>query len=69
MQKIIRKKQLLELIGLRRTALSDAIKAGRFPAPIKIGPRAVGWLAEEIAAWQQNKIADRDRARAAGRAE
>jgi prophage regulatory protein len=28
------------------------VDLGRFPAPIKIGPRAIAWRVEEIEAWE-----------------
>ena len=60
LRRIIRKKYLPEFVGLKRTAVDDAIKRGDFPRPIKIGPRAVGWLEEDIAQWQHSLIAQRD---------
>ena len=35
-----------------------------FPKPIKLGPRAVGWLKSEIDAWLESRIAARDGVRA-----
>ena len=34
--------------------------AGRFPRPVKIGPRAVAWVESEIDDWLRQRIADRD---------
>lgn len=34
-----------------RTAIYGDIKKGAFPAPVKIGRRAVAWRTEEIEAW------------------
>lgn len=61
--RILRRKDLPGYVGLQRTAIDDAIRAGRFPAPIKVGVRAVGWIESEIVEWQQNRIAERDRGR------
>lgn len=61
LQRIVRKKDLPEFVGLKRTAVDDAIKAGTFPRPIRLGPRAVGWTELDIAAWQAERIAERDR--------
>ena len=48
--------------GLTRGSLYQDIKAGRFPRPVKITARgrAVGWLEEEVAAYQEARIAARD---------
>jgi prophage regulatory protein len=32
---------------------------GTFPAPVPLGPRAVGWLETEIMEWQERRIAER----------
>ncbi len=57
---IIRKRDLPKLTGLQRTQIELYIGKGKFPRPIKLGERAVGWLKAEIAAWQQARIAARD---------
>lgn len=36
------------LIPLGRTSWLDGVKQGKFPQPVKLGPRAVGWRVEEI---------------------
>jgi prophage regulatory protein len=41
---------------VRRTTLSRShlyalIKAGKFPKPIKLGARSVGWRVEDVEAW------------------
>lgn len=38
-------------VGLRRSAIYNRIRAGKFPAPLNLGSRAVAWRADEIAAW------------------
>jgi prophage regulatory protein len=58
LQKVIRgTKGAEEFSGLKRTALDDAIKAGTFPKPIKLGVRAIGWLEDDLIKWQQARIA------------
>lgn len=37
-----------------------------FPKPIKIGKRAVAWLENEIDAWLDTRIAERDNQQAEG---
>jgi prophage regulatory protein len=58
LQKIYRLRELQNFTGIRRTVLLDMVKAGKFPKPVKLndGGRAIGWLEEELIAWQQ-KIA------------
>jgi prophage regulatory protein len=40
--------------------LHRLVKAGKFPAPIKIGENRNAWIEEEIDAYIQAKIAERD---------
>lgn len=56
-QKILRRQEVEQLTGRRRSAIYADMAAGRFPKPIRVGERAVGWLESDIAAWQQARIA------------
>ena len=42
--------------GLSRSTIYLRISQGRFPAPISLGGRAVGWLASAIDAWISERI-------------
>ncbi len=42
--------------GKSRSTIWKAIKDGTFPKPIKLGPRAVGWIESEIEAHNQSCI-------------
>jgi prophage regulatory protein len=50
----------MALVGLSRSVIYDMRSAEKFPKPVKIGARAVGWLANEVAAWVAQR-ADRSR--------
>ena len=39
--------------GKSRSAIYQGVKDGTFPKPIKLGPRAVGWIEAEIDAHNQ----------------
>jgi prophage regulatory protein len=39
------------MVGLSRSAIYDMRGAAKFPRPVKIGARAVDWLADDIAGW------------------
>jgi prophage regulatory protein len=57
---ILRKPRVLAIIGLGNTSLYAAIKRGDFPAPVKLGARAVGWRRSDIENWlasRETKIA------------
>ena len=45
---IIRRKQVEREVGLSRSSIYQRIKDGTFPAPVKLGLRAVGWRVADI---------------------
>lgn len=59
--KILRYKQLFEIIPLSRSSLWRRIKNKTFPKPISLGGIAVGWLESDILNWinyQKQNIPD-----------
>jgi len=38
-------------VGLSRSTIYKFIAEGTFPAAVRLGPRAVGWLEHEIQDW------------------
>jgi prophage regulatory protein len=48
------------MTGLGRSAIYDAMSKGTFPRQVPLGRRAVGWLENEIAAWIEARLAERD---------
>jgi prophage regulatory protein len=46
--KILRLPEVLERTGLSRSTIYARIKSGHLIPPIKLGPRAVGWLSSDI---------------------
>ncbi len=51
--------------GLGRSTIYLRSAEGSFPKPIVLGPRCVGWLAEEIESWIAARIQERDQRMAA----
>lgn len=45
--------------GLKKSAIYAGMRAGQFPACIKLGPRAAAWAESEIADWIAEKIRGR----------
>ena len=37
--------------GLGRSALYRAMREGRFPEPMRVGPKSVRWLLSEVIQW------------------
>lgn len=49
--RILRRPEVEQLIGLSRSTIYEAIAQGEFPKPLRIGKRAVGWRQSTIDAW------------------
>jgi len=63
-QKFLRRREVQEIVGLKRTAIYDRIAAGQFPRPVQLGSRrSVAWVEAEIIEWQRDRVAERDGAR------
>ncbi|AVS70985.1 AlpA family transcriptional regulator [Paracidovorax avenae] len=54
---ILRVKDVLKAIKVCRATLYLWIKAGTFPAPIKLGPRAIGWTPDQLEKWIESRAA------------
>jgi prophage regulatory protein len=54
---VLRIPQVRELVGgLSKSWIYQEIAEGRFPTPIKLGGRAVGWLRSELDAWLSDRV-------------
>jgi glutaminyl-tRNA synthetase len=51
MPTILRRPQVERRTGLSRSTLYLYIQDGHFPRPLRLGPRAVGWLEYDVSAW------------------
>ncbi len=58
-ERILRLPQVQEVCGVGRSTLYDWINAGKFPKPVKLGVRAVGWAETEIDAWLEARMSER----------
>ena len=61
MDKILRKPDVVALVGVTERALRDWEKAGTFPKRFLLHPegRSVGWLESEIKEWLVQRAASR----------
>ena len=55
MEKIIRRKELLGLIGVSSATQWRMERVGEFPARRRIGKGSVGWLLSEVEAWLKSR--------------
>lgn len=50
--RMLRLPEVLSAIGMSRAWLYDAVSKGTFPAPFRLGKRAIGWREADIVEWQ-----------------
>ena len=48
---MLSRREVERLTGLSRSTLYRHMRAGLFPEPLKVGPRAVRWPAAEVTDW------------------
>lgn len=58
-ERVIRKKELLTMLGLSDPTIYRMEKAGKFPMRLRLGGNSCGWLASEVEAWISEKAAAR----------
>lgn len=55
-ERLLRLPEVMERVGLRRTAIYQRMREGRFPASRSLGPRCTVWVESEIDNWVQSVI-------------
>jgi prophage regulatory protein len=55
-ERLLRLPEVESMVGLRKSSIYEGIKAGTFPAPVKLSRRAVCWPASAIDAWIADRI-------------
>ena len=53
-KRLLRINQVLALVPVGRSSWWEGCRTGRYPKPVKIGPRTTVWRAEDIAAFIEN---------------
>ncbi len=53
-KRLLRIKEVLARLSISRSSFLEGCRTGRFPQPIKIGPRTTVWKAEDIEAFIEN---------------
>ena len=53
-KRLLRIKEVLARLSISRSSFWEGCRTGRFPQPIKIGPRTTVWKAEDIDAFIEN---------------
>lgn len=50
-ERLLRLPEVIERVGLKRTAIYQRAKEGRFPKPRSLGSRCTVWVESEIDGW------------------
>jgi len=50
-RKILRLPIVLDRTGLSRSTVYQRVTEGKFPKPVSLGARAVGWIETEVEGW------------------
>ena len=51
MDRLLTQKQVIDHVGLSRQMIYNLRQAGRFPAPVDLGSRALRWRESAVSAW------------------
>jgi predicted DNA-binding transcriptional regulator AlpA len=51
LRQIIRKPVVVEFTGMSASSIDREEHRGKFPKRVVLSPKAVGWYADEVAAW------------------
>lgn len=54
--KILRIEQVIAATGLPRSSVYALVRQGRFPKPVQIAGRRVGWNAAQVTAWITERL-------------
>jgi len=55
-EKLLRLKEVLELVPVAQSTWWLGVKKGRFPKPIKLGPRTTCWRLSDIKKLMQEEV-------------
>lgn len=58
--KLLKTKEVEALTSLTRQRLWELRRAGKFPKPVRLTPRRVGYVEDEVLAWLAARVAERD---------
>lgn len=59
--RLIRLPEVIELVGLKRTAIYKMIKAGQFPKQVRLGVASL-WAESEVSEWIEQQKMSREAA-------
>lgn len=54
--KLLRLTAVMGFVSLSRSTIYSGVKAGTFPAPVRLSARAIAWREEDISRWANDRI-------------
>lgn len=54
---LLRLPEVRKRVGLSRAAIYSLAAQGKFPKPVKLGPRTSAWVSAEVTEWIESRIA------------
>ncbi|KWN02825.1 MULTISPECIES: helix-turn-helix transcriptional regulator [Burkholderia] len=63
--KVLRIIDVMEAVGVKKSTIYQWVKDGKFPVPLRLGTRSVGWRQSDVESWLEAC----EQARAASNAE
>lgn len=55
MDEICRLPEVLRIVGLSRSRIFVNVKCGKFPSPIRLADRAIGWRRTDLQKWIEER--------------
>lgn len=55
MNRLIRRAEVEYITGLSRSSIYAMMGSGKFPRPVRLGEKAVGWPSEAIETWVETR--------------
>jgi len=56
---LLKIQKVIELTTLSRSTIYRLVESGKFPKPVKLTTRTIGWVEEEVRKFLQEKIDSR----------
>lgn len=54
--RILRRPEVINAVGLSTATIYRLMSENKFPKPVKLGARSVGWVETDIQSWLEERI-------------
>ena len=58
--RFLRKKTTARRVGYHPSHLMRLVRANQFPQPVQLGPNSIAFVEDEVEAWMQARVDERD---------